>query len=61
MKETMKNVEKHPSGTLELLDEGQIKYFLVTQNQKDFYLTSKEQPGVKNEAKYTNLYYKKNQ
>jgi len=32
MKETMKNIEKHPAGTLELIEEGLIKYFMVLEH-----------------------------
>lgn len=59
MKDVLRNMDKS-SGTLELIDGKMIKYFMMIENQKDYYLTTKEAPIVKNEDKYTNLYYKKN-
>lgn len=37
-----------------------IRYYLVTEKQNEFYLTTHAQPELKNENKYTSVYYKKN-
>ncbi len=49
------------AGTLEMIDSGLIKYFMALEKRQEFFLTQKEAPAVKNEDKYTNIYYKKNQ
>ena len=46
-------------GTIELIENKTIKYFLVIEKQKEFYLTTKEEPEIKNGNKFTNIYYKK--
>ena len=60
MKDVLKNMDQM-SGTLELLDRtsNRIRYFMPIENQKEFYLTTKDVPRAKRENKYTNLYYKK--
>lgn len=48
------------SGTIEVIEGGLIKYYLMTEKQRDFFLTTKGQPELKNEDKFTSVYYKKN-
>ena len=56
----IKDICSAKAGTVELISDGRIKYYMVLEKQECFYLTTKEQGDVKNEDKYTNLYYKKN-
>lgn len=48
------------TGTIELFENGSINYYMPLSHFDSFYLTKHEQPLVVNDAKYTNLYYKKN-
>jgi hypothetical protein len=48
------------TGTIELIDEGLVKYYMPLENFKEFYLTKNPQPAVMNDNKYTNIYFKKN-
>lgn len=59
MKDKLRNMDKS-AGTLELIEDGRIKYYMVLDNHKEFFLTTMEAPVVKNDTKYTNIYYKKN-
>lgn len=59
MKNKLKDMDQS-SGTLELIEDGRIKYYMILENFKQFFLTSMLPPVVKNEEKYTNIYYKKN-
>jgi hypothetical protein len=54
------NGEAQKSGTIEIIENGMIKYYLITDKQKEFFLTTKPQPELKNEDKFTSVYYKKN-
>ncbi len=47
-------------GTIEMIENKTISYYLIVEKQKDFFLTSKPQPELKNEGKFTSMYYKKN-
>jgi hypothetical protein len=48
------------SGTLELIENKLIKYYMVTENFERFYLTKKPKPEIRSKQKYTNAYYDKN-
>jgi len=51
--------EAPKSGTIEVIENGVIKYYLIIEKQKEFVLTTMKQPELKNEDKFTSIYYKK--
>lgn len=57
----LKNVFQEKSGTIEVLEGKTINYYLVMEKQKEFSLSTKDQPALKNDNKFTSVYYKKNE
>ena len=56
----LKNViDGNLCGTIEIIENRTIKYHLVIEKQKEFFLTSKESPELKDDNKFTSIYYKK--
>jgi hypothetical protein len=47
------------TGTIEVIENGMIRYYLVTERQREFNLTTRPQPMLKNENKFTSVYYNK--
>jgi len=57
----LKKVMAERTGTIEVVQGKTISYYLMMEKQKDFYLTSKGQPELKDEGKFTTMYYKKHE
>jgi hypothetical protein len=55
------NGDTPKAGTIEVIENGNvIRYYLVIEMHREFMLTTKGQPELKNEGKFTSIYYKKN-
>ena len=55
----LKKVLQEKAGTIEVIENNNIAYYLVIEKQKEFHLSSFKQPELKNEDKLTTVFYNK--
>ena len=56
----LKNViDGNLCGTIEVIENRTITYYLVIEKQKEFYLTTHPDPDIKDDSRFTSVYYKK--